>query len=81
MVEIGSRVFAMFDIVFLGIAWLLMQTVFIVVAKEIWRMSTDWHGFAGAIVFAVFTTLLWAIALWFLVQRSVEEIREWRKSS
>lgn len=63
-VEVAGTVLAVCDTILLGLCWLVMQFVLAVVARGIWRTTSGWHGVVGTAAFALFTAILWGIAVW-----------------
>ncbi|MDO8585004.1 MAG: hypothetical protein Q7R85_02695 [bacterium] len=64
VVEVVGTALVVCDTILLAACWLLMQFVLAMVARGIWRTTPGWHGVVGAATFALFTTILWALAVW-----------------
>lgn len=76
--EVLLAAFTVCDVALLAVSWFLMQAVIAVTAWGIWRTTSGWHGVAGTVTFAVFTTLVWGLVSWVEAQRHYVAFREWR---
>lgn len=76
--EVLLAAFMVCDALLLAACWFLMQAIIAVTAWGIWRTTSGWHGVAGTITFAAFTTLVWGLVSWVEARHHYAAFREWR---